>query len=515
VKSDFDDKIKSIDEIVAIVGQRPRDQSIIMCHGTFDILHPGHVRHLLFAKSKADVLICSLTCDEHIKKANFRPFVPENLRAINLSAMAMVDYVVIDEAETPLENIAKLQPDFFAKGYEYSSDGLHPKTQQEKDVLDEFGGQLLFTPGDVVYSSSKLIEATPPNLSVEKLLTLLTAENLTFQDLYDAVDNLSNASVHVVGDTIIDSYTETSVIGGQTKTPTVSVRFDGRRDYVGGAGIVAKHIKAAGARVDFTTVIGDDENGKLLVEDMKAAGVVTNAIVDTTRPTTNKNAIVCDNYRLLKVDTVDNRSISDEVLAKIQGFVKTNDSDAVVLSDFRHGIFNGDTIPSIIGVIPDDAFKVADSQVASRWGNILEFQNFDLITPNEREARFALGDQDSVIRPVALRIFEESHCRNLILKLGERGILGYRCRSEISNNVRAFFVVDSFAGKVVDAVGAGDALLAYATLAHSMGAGEVIAAVLGTIAASIECEHDGNEPIDAEQVRQRLNTIERAARYAE
>lgn len=515
IETRYSDKIKAVDEILEIVGQRPRERSVIMCHGTFDILHPGHVRHLLYAKSKADILVCSLTCDAHIKKANFRPFVPENLRAVNLSAMAMVDFVVIDESETPLENISKLQPDFFAKGYEYSSDGLHPKTQQEKDVLDEFGGQILFTPGDIVYSSSKLIDATPPNLSVEKLLALLDAENLNFKDLYSALDNLSEASIHVVGDTIIDSYTETSVIGGQTKTPTVSVRYEGRRDYVGGAGIVAKHIKAAGADVTFTTVIGDDEFGNFLIQDMKTAGVTVNAITDTTRPTTNKNAIVCDNYRLLKVDTVDNRSISETILSQIKKEIEENQSEAVVLSDFRHGIFNSDTIPSIVQSLPEDSFKVADSQVASRWGNILEFQGFDLITPNEKEARFALGDQDSVIRPIALRIFEESQCRNLILKLGERGILGYRHRSEITNNVRAFFVVDSFAGNVVDAVGAGDALLAYATLAHVTGANEVLAAVLGTLAASIECEHDGNEPIQTEQMLDRLKLIERAARYAE
>ena len=75
----------------------------------------------------------------------------------------------------------------------------------------------------------------------------------------------------------------------------------------------------------------------------------------------------------------------------------------MVFSDFRHGIFNRGTIPPLTAAIPPGAFRVADSQVASRWGNILEFQGFDLITPNEREARFALGDQDSVVRPLGAR----------------------------------------------------------------------------------------------------------------
>ena len=66
---------------------------------------------------------------------------------------------------------------------------------------------------------------------------------------------------------------------------------------------------------------------------------------------------------------------------------------------------------------------MADSQVASRWGNILDFQGFDLVTPNEREARFALGDQDLTVRPMALELYQKLQCKTLILKLGERGIL--------------------------------------------------------------------------------------------
>ena len=73
----------------------------------------------------------------------------------------------------------------------------------------------------------------------------------------------------------------------------------------------------------------------------------------------------------------------------------------MVFTDFRHGIFNRRTIPALIEAIPDGIYRVADSQVASRWGNITEFKGFDLITPNEREARFALADQDSGIRPLA------------------------------------------------------------------------------------------------------------------
>src|SRR4029450_258444 len=97
-----------------------------------------------------------------------------------------------------------------------------------------------------------------------------------------------------------------------------------------------------------------------------------------------------------------------------------------VCSDFRHGIFNPGTIPTLLSSIPTGALRVADSQMASRWGNILDFQGFDLIAPNEREARFALGDQDSTVRPMALELYRRAGCRYLMLKMGGGGVITYR-----------------------------------------------------------------------------------------
>ena len=507
-------KIKTVDELKEAIGPRPRKKSVVMCHGTFDVVHQGHVRHLMYAKGKADVLVASLTCDAHIEKANFRPFVPENLRALNLAALDMVDYVIVDQQPTPLENLADIQPDYFAKGYEYVAEGMPPATQEEKKVLDRYGGEFIFTPGDIVYSSSRIIETMPPDISADKLYMLLEAEGLTFQDLRDAVQGFDRISVHVIGDTILDSYTHTTMIGGQTKTPTLSVRFEEQTTYVGGAGIVAKHLRAGGANVMFTTVLGDDTGNAFTSDDLTAAGVELRAIVSKTRPTTTKNAIVCGGYRLLKIDTLDNRPISDEILAEMCGNLRDTRADAVVFSDFRHGIFNAMTIPSLIESIPDGAFRVADSQVASRWGNICDFQNFDLITPNEREARFSLGDQDSVIRPLALKLYRAAKCKNLILTLGERGLLAYRSRYSVDQDMRSFFVVDSFAGNVVDAVGSGDALLAYATLAHVAHGDEVVATVLGAMAGAVECEREGNIPVTPGDIVEKINQVERRATFA-
>ena len=224
-KDTFQRKLKTREELRALLGPRPREKKVIMCHGTFDLVHPGHIRHLIYAKSKADILVASLTTDQHNTKANYRPFVPETLRAMNLAALEVVDYVVIDENPTPIENLKFIQPDYFAKGYEYHKDGLHPKTAEELAALESYGGELLFTPGDIVYSSSRIIENEPPNLAADKLHALMEAEGLTFDGLRTSLEKFKGVKVHVVGDTIVDSYTYCTLIGGSNKTPTFSLKY--------------------------------------------------------------------------------------------------------------------------------------------------------------------------------------------------------------------------------------------------------------------------------------------------
>jgi rfaE bifunctional protein kinase chain/domain len=504
-------KVKTSAEIANLVGAPPRKRKVIMCHGVFDIVHPGHLRHLLYAKSKAEILIASLTADCHISKGCYRPHVPQDLRAINLAALEMVDYVIIDTEPTPLKNLAQIKPDIFAKGYEYQASGLPLKTQEELDVVQSYGGELIFTPGDYVLSSSLLIETAPPSLRMEKLVGLMESADLTFDELRRVIDSFEGRRIHVIGDTIVDTFTHTSMIGGQTKTPTISVLFEKKTDYIGGAGVVAEHLRAAGADVTFSTVLGEDNLKDFVLEGLSRSGVECKPIIDKTRPTTNKNAIISGGYRLLKLDTLDSRSISDKIVLSLTQAIAEEPADALVFSDFRHGVFNRRTIPTLTEAIPAGMYKVADSQVASRWGNITEFRGFDLITPNEREARFALGDQDSGIRPLAADLYDAAQCKTLMLKLGDKGVL--TCRHGDHQALDSYFVVDSFVDRLVDGVGAGDALLAYSTLSMLASQSEITATIIGIMAAACECEKDGNIPVTIEDVHHKLDAVERVAKF--
>ena len=501
-------KIKTEEELLATIGARPREKKVIMCHGVFDIVHPGHIRHLIYARAQGDILIASLTCDQYITKAADRPYVPEDLRAANLAALEIVDYVLIDMHPEPLMNISSLQPDCFVKGFEYSVDGVHPSTQKELQVVSSYGGEFLFSPGDVVYSSSKLLGQHQPSLKLDKVNTMMQAEGVTFAHLRRTLGEMSGVRAHVVGDVIVDKYSHCTLLGLSTKTPTFSVKLEDSKLFVGGAGVVAKHLSSLGAAVTLSTVLGDDSTAQFVVDDFANTDIQLNAVRDVHRPTTLKERFWSDNYKLLQVDVLNNSPLSSNQIREVVGFIQETPAELVVFSDFRHGLFHSSSIQNLIHAIPADAVKVADSQVSNRWGNILDFEGFDLITPNEHEARFSLGDQDSGVRHLAQRLVSEARAQYVIMKLGGRGILTVRRSSPVP---RSFFYVDSFVENLVDAVGAGDALLAAASLSLVRTDNIVQSAILGSLAAALECEVEGNEPISRSDVAQRLDVLERAS----
>src|SRR5436190_1742213 len=127
----------------------------------------------------------------------------------------------------------------------------------------------------------------------------MEAEGLTFAQLRRAVWGLKGVRVHVVGDTIVDSYAFCTLIGGMTKTPTFSLRFDHQHDYAGGAAVVARHLRQAGAEVTFSSVFGDDPLKDFVLSDLEEHGITCRPVVDATRVTTQKSVYIAGGYRML------------------------------------------------------------------------------------------------------------------------------------------------------------------------------------------------------------------------
>ena len=150
----------------------------------------------------------------------------------------------------------------------------------------------------------------------------MNKNKINFDTLKSSLKKFKGFRIHVIGDTVVDTYTKTNLIGGYLKTPTPSVLYQERLNYTGGAAIVAKHLKSAGAKVCITTVLGDDKLKDFVVKDLNKSKIKINYIIDKTRPTTNKNTILSSNYKLLKIDTVDNHPISEKILNKISSLIK-------------------------------------------------------------------------------------------------------------------------------------------------------------------------------------------------
>ena len=509
-------KIKYAEDIAKLIGKIPRKKKVVFCHGNFDIVHPGHIRHLSFAKSRGEVLIVSITADRFIRKGIYRPHVPQKLRAANLAAFEMVDYVLIDNNTKPLKNLMIIKPDIFAKGFEYSSGSLPPATREESKIVEKYGGKMLFTPGDIVYSSTNLLKLSSPKLKIEKLLSQMQENSITFDKLKKIIKNFKKYSISLVGDTIVDTHTKTVLIGGNTKTPTPSVLFKEKINYLGGVCAVAKHIREAGAKVKICTMLGNDDLKNYVVKNLKKNKISINSIIDPNRPTTNKNSIISDEYRMIKIDTLDNQPISPSLIKNFEKFIKNDKSHAIIFSDFRHGIFHKKSIPLLVGSVPKKKFKVADSQLATRWGNICDFKNFDLITPTEKEARFSLADQDSNLSRLTEQLKKENNYSNLILKLGKMGVFcvgnNINKKKNGGDNLIAF-ALSSFVDKVIDPVGAGDALLAYSTLAFLETKSLFVASFLGSIAAAVKCEKDGNKTINPSELYKKIDNIEKMTNY--
>ena len=479
-----------------------KKKKTILCHGVFDIVHPGHIRHFAHCKQKAEILIVSLTKDEFIKKGAYRPMVPQDLRAFNLSSLELVDYVIIDQYKSPNNLIKKIKPNFFAKGLEYA-DLKNPLTVKEKNIVESFGGKMIFSPGDYVLSSSKIINQMKPDLKFEKLNLLMDAENINFNDLKKILKDLNKLKIHILGDTIIDTNHYCEIIGGLHKTPTLSIMKQISEDFLGGAAIVASHFKSFSKNVTLTTLFSNDTKGKFALKTLKKNRIKTNYYTENDRPTTNKNSYLVNKHKLLKVDELNNNAITNSTLDKITKLLKKDKSQILVFSDFRHGIFNNQTLSKILDSTNHKTFKVADSQVASRWGNISDFKNFDLLTPTEREARYSLFEQDTPMRNLVGNLQKKSKANNIILKLGERGLIS------ISRKKNDYIALDPFVDNLVDSNGAGDALLAYSASTLYTTKSLIISSIIGLLAASCKCETQGNLPVTIDQIIEKINLLQK------
>ncbi|HRJ50357.1 MAG TPA: adenylyltransferase/cytidyltransferase family protein [Phycisphaerales bacterium] len=186
---------------------RASGRRVVQCHGCFDIVHPGHIRHLRQAKAMGDVLLVSITGDSWIGKGAGRPLIPEELRAENLAAIDFVDWVHVDPHASAVELLERVAPDVYVKGKEYEHN-RDPRFAAERDAVERGGGRVVFSSGDIVFSSTALIAAMEQSVDPfhKRLATLSESPELSANELGALMSRFRGRRVVVVGEVILDTY---------------------------------------------------------------------------------------------------------------------------------------------------------------------------------------------------------------------------------------------------------------------------------------------------------------------
>src|SRR3954454_6172878 len=253
---------------------RAAGRTVVHCHGCFDIVHPGHIQHLQFARSMGDVLVVSVSGDAHVNKGADRPLIPDDLRAASVAALECVDWVYVNEDPTAVGLLDALRPDVYVKGREYEKN-LDPRFLAERDVVLRHGGRVVFSSGEVVYSSTALIGAMGRSdlFDDEKIARLRQRYDLTTPRLEGLLRRARGKRIVVVGDYILDRYHFCDATGVAGEGPMLSLKALQDKDFDGGAGVIALHLAALGAESTLITTLADDDLSHQVEMRLAAGGV--------------------------------------------------------------------------------------------------------------------------------------------------------------------------------------------------------------------------------------------------
>ncbi len=499
----YERKIVCAAELLRQVAEaRAAGRTVVQCHGCFDIVHPGHVRYLEFARRQGDLLIVSLTGDAQVGKGEDRPYIPAALRAENIAALEFVDLVVIHPEPTAEALLARVRPDIYVKGaeYEHSRDA---RFLAERRIVETCGGRIIFSSGDVVFSSTRLINRMHARTDGEDSRLELTCSRYGIDQsaLLELCERFRGLRVMVIGDVILDRYVHCDTVGVASESPVMSLAQLGEQTFVGGAGIIARHVAALGANVLLVSRAGRDAACEEVRRTLDGEGVRAH-LVDSPAPLPQKTRFLAEDTKLFKLDQIHHQPLDsraeDDVCAVIEGAAPG--MDAVILCDFGCGLITGGLLSRSLPVLRRHA-RILAADVSGKRANLLHFRHADLLCPTEREVRSALNDHESGLSNAAWQLLHQTQARHAIITLGKRGLVTFERpgKTPQSANWAGRLISEtmpSFAPYAVDCLGAGDAMLATATLALAGGGNLMQAAYLGNAAAAMEVLLPGNIPIE-------------------
>lgn len=503
-----DDKIMQIDALAdRLAEHRGNGQSIVLCHGCFDLLHIGHIRHFRQARELGDVLVVTISPDEFVDKRPGGPAFDQALRTEALASLGYVDYVAVNKWPTAVELLKTLKPDYYVKGSEFKATGSDytGKIEEERRVAAEVGTELFFTE-DIVFSSSNLINrffSGQPEEVTEYLQ--LFRKRYAQGDILGLIKGMQSLKVLVIGDTILDDYHYAEGLGKSNKDPVLALRHQSNDLFAGGVLAVANHIAGFAKEVTLFSVLGDRDRYEDFVRDSLNPKVTPHFVTQPDSPTVLKRRFIDSGSlnKLLEIYHIGSTTLAAEPDAELLEMVGSviADYDLVISADFGHGAISD----AMVSLLSEEAPYLAVNTQANAgnrgFHTISRYPRADFVCLAEHEIRLDSRNMVSQLRPMMEDVARRLGACRVVVTRGDKGTL-------VHGGKNAFVACPAFVAKSVDRVGAGDALFSVASLAACNGADEEQIGFIGNIIGSQAVTVIGNQKsVDKARVEKTITTL--------
>jgi cytidyltransferase-like protein len=493
-------KIISFDHAATLCADlRRQGKTIVQCHGTFDLIHPGHIAHFEEARALGDVLVVTITGEKFVNKGPGRPYFNDQLRTRWLAALQCVDHVAVVPFPAAEEAIRCVRPHFYCKGREYADpmSDLTGNFTHDIEAVQEVGGEIRYL-GSILFSSTKLLnqhfDPYPENV---KAFCQLVARECTPTRFREVVEDFQKLRILVVGDIIFDRYTTLEVQGLTSKSRILSGRYVGDDLQAGGALAVYRHLREFTPHVRIAALAGTEPwladklpeflhpEGDLLVRSPEFTSVVKQRFVE---PRVEGKEL----QKLFSVNFIDRHppaeKLQRQLLDRIAGEIANY--DVVLVMDFGHGVLEDLVREYVQEKAP---FLAVNCQTNSNnhGFNILDrrYRRADAFTLDQAELQLAVGRRSMDYARELTKLARDLGSSYGWLTRGAHETLGRNCVKEVS-------ACPPFERVVVDTLGAGDAFCSVATLAAASRLPLNLATFMGQLAGAQAVKIPGNaEPI--------------------
>jgi rfaE bifunctional protein kinase chain/domain/rfaE bifunctional protein nucleotidyltransferase chain/domain len=443
---------------------KKNNKKIGLCHGVFDLLHLGHIRHFKEAKKKVDILIVSVTEDKYVNKGPGRPAFNELQRMESLAALEFIDYVILSRSTSAVNIINLIKPDIFFKGPDYQDNttDLTGKIYKERNAVIKNLGKIYYT-DDKKFSSTKLLRSDHDKLSDKQIATLKNISKKTnFSQIKRLIDDLRAVKPLVLGETILDEYHFTETLGKSGKEPVLVLKENFYEKYLGGAGAICNHISKFVNNLNFISYIGKNNDYINFIKKNISKNVKFFFIKKDNSPTILKKRYVDE---VSKAKILGAYSLNDSFLNNNQEIILKKNfnklslhSDFLIISDYGHGLISKNFARYVCSKFRFVSVNVQINSSNLGYHSLENYIGASCVIINENELRYELRSKIEKIEILAKILTKKLKLKYLIITRGTSGAILYQAKKN------KFYYSDAFGKNIVDKVGAGDAMLSIISL---------------------------------------------------